>query len=249
MRRPSSLRRGIRRGRERAFATLGGALALLLAAGAATVAGCNIGAPAAYAIFGPGQIEAEHELAPVRTVVFVDDRANKLPRTMLRSEIGDRISTDIMSNKLVPNVVATRDAIAKTRQQEDGTKPLSIAAIGRSLECQQVIYVQIVDFTLAGDGAFGSASSNTGVGVTPTAKALVKVIDVSAGERTYPLGDLGGREVIATLREVDPANLRTVAQRRVVEESLANKLGLTIGRLFYRYERVELGENLGPRSK
>lgn len=211
--------------------------------------GCNITAPAAYMLFGPGTIPAEHTLAPVRTVVFVDDRANVLPRTVLRVEIGDRVAQDLLAQKLVPSVVATRDAIALTRQREDGAKPLSIAAIGRELEAQQVVYIQINSFTLAGDGAFANAGVGTGVGVTPTAKASVKVIDIAAGERAYPLAETGGRELVATTREIDPGKLRTVAQRRAAEEALAEKLGTTIAKLFYEHDRVPLGENLGPRSQ
>jgi hypothetical protein len=211
--------------------------------------GCNITAPAAYMLFGPGTIPAEHTLAPVRTVVFVDDRSNVLPRTVLRVEIGDRIAQELLTLKLVPSVVAPRDAIALTRQREDGTRPLSIAAIGRELEAQQVVYVQVNSFTLAGDGAFANAGVGTGVGVTPTAKASIKVIDIAAGERTYPLAETGGREIVATTREIDPGNLRTVAQRRAAEEALAQKLGTAIAKLFYEHDRVPLGENLGPRTQ
>jgi hypothetical protein len=221
----------------------------LAAAALVSAPGCNVTAPAAYMLFGPGSNPAEHTLAPVRTVVFVDDRSNVLPRTVLRVQIGDRIAQDLLSRKLVPSVVAPRDAIALTRQREDSARPLSIAAIGRELEAQQVVYVQVTSFTLAGDGAFSNPGVGTGVGVTPTAKASVKVIDIAAGERVYPLAETGGRDVVATTREIDPGNLRTVAQRRAAEEALAEKLGATIARLFYEHDRVPLGENLGPRTK
>jgi hypothetical protein len=68
--------------------------------------------------------------------------------------------------------------------------------------------------------------------------------------RTYPFGDAnGGRELVASLREVDREELRTSARRRTVEDRLATELGDRIGKLFYEHERVELGENLGPRTK
>lgn len=220
---------------------------LLVATLAAAVgpSGCNLAAPASYALFGPGKIDAEHTLAQSRTVVFVDDRQNVLPRTALRAMVGEKVSEDLMSQELIPSAVRPVDAIAATRQHEEGGKPLSIAAIGRELECQQVIYVQVTGFSVSGDGR-----EQTGAGATPTAKASVKVIDVVNNARTYPLADTkSGREVLAKLREVDLDEIRTVAKRRAVEDRLAMELGLVIGQLFYEHERIELGKNLGPRSQ
>lgn len=227
--------------------TAGAAGLLLLAAIASTIGpgGCNLAAPASYALFGPGKIDAEHNLAQSRTVVFVDDRQNVLPRTALRALIGEKVSEDLMSQELIPSAVRPVDAIAATRQHEEGGKPLSIAAIGRELECQQVVYVQVTGFSLTGDGR-----EQTGAGATPTAKASVKVIDVVNNARTYPLGDTkAGRDIVAKLREVDLDEIRTVAKRRAVEDRLAMELGLTIGQLFYEHERIELGKNLGPRGQ
>ena len=223
---------------------------ILLAACALSPTGsCNIVTPAAYALFGPGKIDAEHVLTPARTVVFVDDRQNILPRTVLRSTVGEQVSTDLLTKGVVPSAVEPRQAITLTRQKEGGANPMSIAAIGRELECQQVLYVQVTSFTLAGDGSFSSTAGSTGAGATPTAKATVKVIDVVNNSRTYPIGEDGGREVVATIREIDPGQMRTVAQRRAIEDKLAAKLGDSIAKLFYEHDRVNLGENLGPRSK
>ena len=54
------------------------------------LASCNIVTPIAYAIEGPGQIDAEYTLPDKKTVVFVDDPRNILPRTALRTAIGDK---------------------------------------------------------------------------------------------------------------------------------------------------------------
>jgi len=226
-----------------ATAALGAAISALFAL--SSMSGCNVGVPAAYAIFGPGKIEAMHELAPVRTVVFVDDRQNVLPRTSMRAAIGDKVSRDIMERSLVPSAVRPADAIILTRQREDGAKPLSIAAIGRELECQQVIYVQVTGFSLVGDG--GNASGGISTGATPTATAVIKVIDVVNNIRTFPGSDGPGYDLVGKVREVDQDHINTVAKRRVVEDKLAIELGEQIGKLFYEYERIDFGENLGPR--
>lgn len=220
-------------------------LAATLGAAVAGLPGCNIVAPALYAVDGAGKIDAEHELAEVRTVVFVDDRRNVFPRTALRTSIGEAIAKDLLARKLVPSIVSPRDAIALARQKESGTKPLSIAAIGRELDAQQVLYVQLVSFSLAGDGA----SADSGFGMRPTATCRVKVIDCVANVRTYPISDIGesGRLVTSRIREVDTEGLRTVAARRAVEDRLAARMAIDIAELFYEHDRVDLGENLGTR--
>lgn len=58
-----------------------------------------------------------------------------------------------------------------------------------------------------------------------------------------------GRELSATIRESDPNILRTRAGRTQVEEELAKKLAIDIGRLFYKHDRIDLGENLGTRKQ
>ena len=219
--------------------------ALGLAACAAALPSCNVVAPALYAIDGPGKVDAEHELAEVRTVVFVDDRRNVFPRTVLRTAIGEAIAKDLLARKLVPSIVSPRDAIALARQKESGTKPLSIATIGRELDAQQVLYIQVVSFDIAGDGE----TEGGGFGFRPTATCRVKVIDCVANARTYPVGDIGesGRLVTTRIREVDPESMRTVAARRAVEDRLAARVALDVAKLFYEHDRVDLGGNLGTR--
>ncbi|MFO0829544.1 MAG: hypothetical protein U0572_15505 [Phycisphaerales bacterium] len=242
------IRRTDLRSRLRRSRAIGAAL-LSAAFVAALVPACNIVAPASYALFGPGKVDGQHQLQPVRTVVFIDDRQNVLPRTSLRASIGEKASQDLLLQKQIPSAVDPKQAIAVTRQKEGGAKPMSIAAIGRELECQQVIYVQLDTFAITGDGEFTTGNTTSGAGITPTAKATVKVIDVVNNVRTFPAGDQGGFEITAKLREVDPDKLKKVSGRRAVEDQLAIELGQTIGELFYSHEAVDLGEHLGPRTQ
>ena len=94
----------------RAAAILGATVVL------SALVSCNIITPVAYAIEGPGQIDAEYTLPDKKTVVFVDDPRNILPRTALRTAIGDAVSFDLMNRELLTSTVATRDAIAIARQ-------------------------------------------------------------------------------------------------------------------------------------
>ena len=83
-------------------ATLIGSLVFSLASCALLVAsGCNLVSAGSYILEGPGKIDAEYELRQVKTVVFVDDQKNVLPRTALRVIIGDDISARLLTEELV----------------------------------------------------------------------------------------------------------------------------------------------------
>jgi hypothetical protein len=224
------------------------ATAALLAAGvcsAAIVGGCNIVTPVAYAIEGPGKIDAEFTLSNKKTVVFVDDPRNIFPRTALRATLGDAISFDLMRQEVLGSTVATRDAIALSRTMAagDAKKLVSIEAIGRALDCSQVIYVQPKVFDVAGRSDVE--------GIRPTAIALIKVIDLDSRTRAYPVADVlpDGREITASIREVSSDALRTRAGRAELEDKLAQKLAIEITHLFYKHDRLDLGENLGTRRQ
>jgi hypothetical protein len=219
--------------------------AAALASAVSVLGSCNIVTPVAYAIDGPGQIEAEYTLPVKKTVVFVDDPRNILPRTALRTSIGDAVSFDLMDRELLTSTVATRDAIAIARQGSGGSanKLMSIESIGRALDASQVIHIQPEIFDLAG--------RSDSQGLRPTAKVVVKVLDIDLQARTYPSEHTlpRGREVTATIREADPSVLRTRAGRTQLEEELARKVAVQVAKLFYKHDRVDLGENLGTRKK
>lgn len=220
------------------------ALALALAAGA-LLASCNIVTPVAYAIEGPGQIEAEYTLFDKKTVVFVDDPLNILPRTALRTTIGDAVSFDLMERKLLTSTVATRDAIAiaRTTNSAGGTKLMSNEAVARALDASQLIHIQPTIFDVAG--------RTDSQGIRPTAIVYVKVVDVDTKTRVYPATESlpKGRELVVTIREADAGILRTRAGRAQIEDQLAKRIAVDVARLFYKHDRIDLGENLGARKQ
>lgn len=221
-------------------------LAILAVAASATfLASCNIVTPVAYAIEGPGQIDAEFELARKKTIVFVDDPRNIFPRSALLTKLGDAISFDLMERGILESTVSSRDAIAVARSSSRGSaqKLASVEAVARALDCAQVIHVQPTIFDLAG--------RSDSQGLRPTAIVRVKVIDLEARTRTYPAAEVlpDGREVTATIRESDATALRTRTGRVQVEDQLVAKLATEVAELFYKHERIDLGENLGTRSR
>ena len=220
------------------------AFSAVLASGA-LLAGCNIVTPIAYAIDGPGQIEAEYTLANKKTVVFVDDPNNIIPRTSLLTTVGDAVSFDLMQREILASTVSTRDAIAVARASAgaDAKKLVSTESIARSLDASQVIHIQPVIFDITG--------RNDSQGMRPTATVRVKVIDMDTRERVYPStgSSVDGRDVTATIRESDIGSLRSRAGRSQIEDELAKKVALEVAQLFYKHDRIDLGENLGTRRQ
>ena len=219
----------------RSLAVLAGVL-LALAAG---IAGCNIVVPVAYVLEGPGKIPAEFNLRQTNTAVFIDDSENKLPRTSLRGIVGVEITQLLIDNKVMPAsmFVDARDMIGLVRAIETNGRRASIERIGREAGVEQVIYVKIEGFALTLDG----------VTPRPTAVSSVKVLDLAAGTRVYPVDNKKGRETVGQLREVDPSQFDAFAKMRIIEDQLAVRLGKNVAQLFYEHDRVDLGENLGIR--
>ena len=205
----------------------------------ALAAACNIVTPAAYIIEGPPSNDAQYTLPDRKVVVFVDDRKNMLSRTQLRTIIGDKVSGDLLAQKLVPDAVASRDALAVARRDESAGKPLTTAEIGEKVGAEVVIYVRMLTFNIAEPGG----------APRPNATAQVRVIDATNRTRLFPSDpeDLGV-EVPSTMREVSLDLYNTTTGRRSVEEQLATNLGDRIAKLFYKHEKNELGKGIGVRK-
>jgi len=218
---------------------------LLAASAVGLMASCNVLTPVAYAIDGPGQIDAEYTLPDKKTVVFVDAPDNILPRTALLTAIGDALSFDLMQRELLTATVATRDAIAVARAGAgaSASKKVSNESIARALDASQVIHISPVIFDLEG--------RTDAQGIRPTATVRVRVLDIDAKSVSYPSPEImpKGREVVVSIRSSEINALATRAGRTVIEDELAKKLSVKIGQLFYKHDRIDLGENLGTRKK
>ena len=157
--------------------------------------GYNLLAPASYVIDGTGTAPAEHVLEQRKTLVFVDDQTNVLPRTVLRSNLATTISADLQARELIPSYVNPSDAMAMVRSKERSGKRMSMEAIAREAGVTQMIFIEMEGFSL---------TAETWV-PRPNATCLVKVLDFDHGMRVYPkdaIGELGGRRVPPAANEL-----------------------------------------------
>ncbi len=144
--------------------------------------GCNIIAPLAILLAPDPKVEAAYKLQDRPTVVFVDDRHGVVSPTTLRRVLADRISQDLMLKKVVTQTISPRDAEAVARQRDSHNSMLPIDAIGRAVGAEQVIYVEIIEFTDRIDR------------YTPRPKGAcrVRVLDVTNRVRLFPPPRCGG---------------------------------------------------------
>lgn len=223
-----------------------GAAARLVAAGAlgaallagALAGGCNYLIPASYLIEGPPKEPARYELPRRKTVVYVDDRANRMTRAALRTAVGEEVGTLLLQQALVPEVISSKDAVAYARRVDSSDKQVSIRKIGEAVGAEQVVYLDIEEYRISADGA------------TPRPAAIVnvKVIDVGSGARLWPDGTDAGERLVVRTREQSLELYNSSAGRRQVEDTLAKQVAEDVSKLFYEHEKRELGGNLGIRN-
>jgi hypothetical protein len=214
------------------------ATAVVLIAASLLIGGCNIVGPAAYLIAGPGMIEAEHQLADRPTVVFIDDRENVVNPVSLRRAIADKVSQDLMVKRVVRQTISPHDAMAVASRRDRHDNVMPIDAIGRAVGAEQIIFIEMLVF-----------QDSEGYERRPIAACRVRVIDVENRTRLYPPSDSvdNARLVQVRMREVTEDAYRTRGTRHQISVALADELGDTIARLFYRHER-DLGGRLEARK-
>lgn len=215
----------------------GAALALVAAL---APAGCNILTPAAYIVLGNPKTDARYELLDRPTVVFVDDRNNAIPAnaSRVRQSIADKVSQELLSRKLLKDVISARDAMVVARAQDREGKLLSVEALGEAVGAQQVIYIEMMSFR-------GSMDNEK---PQPAAACKVKIVDVAKHERLFPPpeSERPWEEVMAIGPTLSQDLYRTSQGRRQLESLLADLLGDRIGKLFYKHVPDDIGTRLTP---
>lgn len=188
---------------------------------------CNIVAPIAYAVHGPGNVDREYELDPgLSTVILVDDPSNKIATRRIRLVIGERAQETLLRKKLVDNgkLIDTRSALLATSRDRDD-RPLSIAEIGRTVEADVVIYAVVTDFQT---DAIGEATA-------PFAGMRVKIIDSATSNRLWPAEEAGFplRVALPATGRINPSS-RTEAL--AIQREVAERAGLALAQLFFTVE-------------
>lgn len=201
-------------------------LAVLVLPGAlaAVLPGCNIVGPAYLLVHGPEKVPRKFELPKDRpTIIFVDDRANSLPRRSLRQTIADAAQKVLLEKHVLTNVIDSRAALAVAAQDRSG-EPKPITEIGKAAQAEIVIYVTVDGFTLSPDGQT----------FAPGASVRIKVIDVANDTRLWPEDKAG-----FAFSTQSPAQTGTAptsqSQVALGEDGAAQRTGLAIAQCFFEH--------------
>jgi hypothetical protein len=198
-------------------------------------AGCNYVGAAAYLIEGPPKVDAAYKLDDqLKTVVFVDDRTNAVPRRSLRLSIGESAEQEMIAKAgLRADMVIPSQSTLRATAAERLGEPLSVVDIGRMVGADVVIYASVKRFTLSGDG----------VSYSPIGEANVKVFDVANNRRVFP--PTGEGYPVTVVMPTRASELpQGTAERSAAEDQFARVFGVQIARTFYTHERDALSGRL-----
>ncbi len=198
----------------------------VLAAATVLACGCNIAAPVAYAITGPGKVKKVTSLDEERSyVIFIDDPSSKVASRRLRGEIATTAQDALLKRGVVKNMIDGRSAFTAASGERYGER-LSVQEIGQSVKADVVIYALLTQFTLGEEiGTF-----------RPSATLQVKLIESSTGDRIWPPDVETMYPLVVSMPQRPGMVPSTVSELQKAQQELADYSGLALAQMFYDVE-------------
>ncbi len=191
-------------------------------------AGCNILGPASYFVLGPDKVPAAYTLDKNKTaVIFIDDRANRIPSRASREMIGKTAEESLLEQGVVKDMIQSRSIQAVVARERFG-KPMAIAEVGKAVNADVVIYAWVDTFSMTADGQT----------YLPTASLRVKVIDCATTERLFPSPEAteAWYPFSISLPQQQGFVPSSTAEVAKAEQDLAKWVGISLARLFFAHE-------------
>jgi hypothetical protein len=208
-----------------------------------TCAGCDAPGFVTYVIAGPPKVDAVFDLDERATLVIVDDPNNLMGDPNNPAVIAANVGFHLRENEVIePELIVSQDRLTVLAGQM-GKRYFAtpIDEIGRRLDAEQVIHVQVRGMDLQSDNTY----------YEPTADVEVKVIDVVTGDRLFPPiePDLPRRETQPGHEMLISLKAQTIDETRrhalqMLTRTLAERVGLEVAQLFYKHvppDAEELG--------
>lgn len=208
--------------------------ALAIAAVMTAVVGCQATAPILDPLFGNPGVEAVHEPANVKTLIFIDDPSQRLPNVPMAGMIADRAARDLQANEAITDIIEPHK-LDQLRLNQPGFHTWAIDRIGRTLGAKQVIYVLVDSFVTSTVAEHGELAR-------PVASVRVKIVDVTSGRRVFP--DSPDGHVLGVKFYYKQAIDNERGTRQLLERKLADRVGEDLAKLFYDHKPRDSGEPL-----
>ncbi len=203
---------------------------LLALLGATTLLGCNIAGPVIAVVAGPEGYQARYTLPKQRpTVVFVDDRANRVPTRSARELIGQTAERTLLGKGAVKDMIESRLALA-TLRGERFNEPMTIAQVGKAVQAEVVVYATVDAWSITPDGQT----------FAPQADLRVKVVDATTNQVLWPSEGSSGGDL--SVRVPSQAKAAPTSSAGVTEAhlDLARWVGLRLAQMFYDHAPDEV---------
>lgn len=191
--------------------------------------GCNLVGAGTYLIHGPAKDPAQYTLPQKTIVVFIDDRANVMPRSRLIQQTALRATNELLKVAKVVPAALDPATISREAARETTGRLMAIDEIGRKVGAGVVIYAVPRKFSLADER-----------GPVPSCILDVKVIDCETGERLWP-GPMQYEYHALTVELAYKSPLRYEDERaEELQQKLADVTGLRLAQLFFAHEKNPL---------
>ncbi len=180
---------------------------------------------------------AVYNLPKRATLILVDDPAGELRDPQLLQIVAARATTDLKASGVVPKLIEPAEVVALQLKLGKDFLKMPVDRIGRELGADQVIHAHVRAASVTGEPGT----------LKPVASIWVKVIDVTDRRRLFPPSAQKAGEPdkaasegayvltvsirLKTAAGIDPS--RAVEQMR---QTLANRIGSELARLFYAAE-------------
>jgi hypothetical protein len=197
--------------------------------GTLLVGGCNIVGPAVVLIKGPEKADAQFELDPKRpTIIFIDDRANRMDRRSLRQTIATVSTERLLKEDKVETMLDPKAALVRVSGEPTG-EPTDLVTLGKSLGAEVIVYATVDSFSLSTDG----------VTFQPSALFRIKVIDcVKTPSRIWP-EEPNGQPLQVVMPQRQGEAPKNGTQYSQAQERLAQFCGEELAKVFYKHQIKE----------
>lgn len=200
-------------------------LVILLTASTFSLGGCAVFGWFVAQFSPPQKVDAVYTPPSGKTIlVFVDDLANPVSYEPIKAELTKRLNKKIIENEIAAEVVPYEELL-NLMAATPGFNQLHIPTVGRKLDADLVLYVEIVRFCLKDNE------------VSPLwhgeLKTKVKIVDSRQG-RLWPDDRPGGYPVEPV--ETRPAENPSSSYGSELTEILAERMANTISQIFYDHK-------------
>jgi hypothetical protein len=206
---------------------------VLVASIAIYVAGCAAAGVIADKLYTP-KIPATYVPVKDEMLVLVENFRNPASVSLISEQVDREIAEELISHKVAPiiNPALLMEMRVGQHKQYAG---MEITAIGKKLGAKQILYADLVEFSV--DSAEGAHMSRG------RAEVRVRVIDVATGQTRWPT-DLSAGIPISV--QTPYIALKDGITEGSVREQIAHTLSDRVAKLFYEYSSDEVEPDHAP---